>query len=53
MSARYFVLEGKLLSYYKQQTDALPRGALFLANVGLMAWSPLHCPVFRDCLPLP
>ncbi len=31
--SRYFVLEGKMLSYYKQRTDPLPRGALFLANV--------------------
>ena len=30
---RYFVLEGKLLSYYKQKTDTVPRGAVFLANV--------------------
>jgi hypothetical protein len=30
---RYFVLEGKLLSYYKERTDTVPRGAVFLAHV--------------------
>ena len=30
---RYFALEGKMLSYYRQRTDTLPRGAVFLSSV--------------------
>ena len=31
--ARYFILENKTLYYYKQQRDALPRGAVVLESV--------------------
>ena len=30
---RYFVLEGKMLSYYTERTEPVPRGAVYLSNV--------------------
>jgi hypothetical protein len=30
---RYFILEKKMLCYYKQQRDTLPRGAVMLEQV--------------------